>query len=50
MGGYKTAGYRIAKSYRSKAGRRATVRKPYASRYDNDFYMKVQSLAVDMIV
>lgn len=43
-------GYRITKSYRAKSGRKATVRRPYASRYDNDFYVKINSIATDMIV
>lgn len=37
-------GYRINKSYRSKAGRKITVRKPTGSRYDNDFYVKIQAV------
>ena len=38
-------GYRIVKKYRSKAGRRATVRQPNASRYDNDYYQKCSVVA-----
>ena len=37
-------GYRIVKKYRSKSGRRATVRKPYGSRYDNDFFVAIQAI------
>lgn len=42
MGGYKRGGYRISKSYRAKSGRRATVKYPTGSKYDNDYYLAVQ--------